>query len=191
MSLAAVTLEQFADPSLFGDMGGAENAGVDPKEAYLEGFAAGEAAALARFAEAERAFADAAQSLDETLQALKPASERALAEALETVLSALLPMMTQRGFATEAASVIARAFAGGSPATVTITAPPAQIEALAAALSAMPGAPVFEMQADETAPAASARVACGKGGLDFDLTAATEACLAALNAACGPLRSGS
>lgn len=187
MSFAAVTLEQFADATLLGDIGAEP---VDPQAAYLEGFAAGEAAALARLAEAERAFVDAAQSLDDSLRALKPSSERALAEALQTVIAALLPTLAERGFAAEAAGAVARAFAGKTLPKAIIVAHPDQVEALAGALSAAPGAPTFDIQADESAPAASARILCGKGGLDFDLNAATEACLAALASACGAMKSG-
>jgi hypothetical protein len=187
VSFAAVTLEQFADASLLSDAGAEA---IDPQAAYLEGFAAGEAAALGRLAEAERAFIDAAQSLDDALKALKPSSERALAEALQAVLGALLPTLAEKGFATEAAGAVARAFAGKTTATATIVAHPSQVEALAAALSAAPRVPAFEIQADENAPSASARVLCGKGGLDFDLNAATEACLSALESACGAMKSG-
>ncbi len=188
MSFAAVTLEQFAAASF--PAGGMEFPQVDPKEAYLEGFQAGEAAALQRLNEAERAFVDAAVSLDEALRALKPASERALAEALETLFAALLPALTERGFAPEAASAIARAFAGRSEQKVTIAAHPGQIEALAAALHSAPGAPAFELAPDDTLSTAAARVQCGRGGLDFDLSAAAAACLAALSAAAGEMKSG-
>lgn len=189
MSFAPLTLEQFAEAVPLG--GGHGGMGpVDPQEAYLEGVAAGEAAALARLSEAERAFLDAAQSLDSALHGLKPASERALAEAIETILAALLPTLTERGFATEAAGAISRAFAGNSRAQVTIAANPAQAEALTSALSAAPGAPAFIIEANEAVAVAAARIQCGKGGLDFDLDAAVNACLAALAAALGRVNNG-
>ena len=185
MSFVSVTFEQFADAPLL-----SEDRGVDPREAYLEGYAAGEAAALERLAESRRAFADAAQSLDEALQALKPSSERALSEALHTVFAALLPILAERGFAVEAAGAIARAFAGKSVAEVTIFIHPEQKGALAEALAAAPGAPAFAIEADPSVPPAAARIVCGKGGLDFDLAAASEACLAALTAATRAMESG-
>ena len=189
MSFAPLTLEQFADAFPFGGGNGGSGQ-VDPQEAYLEGVAAGEAAALARLKEAERAFLDAAQSLDDALQALKPASEQALAESIETILAALLPTLTERGFATEAAGAISRAFAGNCAAKVTIAANPAQAEALTSALSAAPGAPAFIIETNEAVPVAAARVQCGKGGLDFDLDAAANACLAALEGALGRVNNG-
>lgn len=187
MSFAPVTLEQFADATL---LGGAAPGDIDPQTAYLEGFAAGEAEALQRLSEAERAFIDAATSLDSALKALRPSSERALAEALETLFAALLPALTERGFASEAAGAVARAFAGDREAKLTIVAHPTQAAALAESLAKLPNAPGLEIAPDESVAAASARVVCGRGGLEFDLGAAAEACLAALTAATGALKNG-
>lgn len=190
MNFESVTLEQFAEVAIFADPVDAQ-AEVDPRDAYMEGYAAGHAAALEGLASAERAFTQAAQSLNDALTELKPSSERALNEALETLFAALLPALTNMGFAQEAAAAAAHAFAGKSTVRATIAVHPDQAEALAAALSQISDAPAFDIAPDEKATAASARVVCGKGGMDFDLAAAAEACLAALSAASGAMNSGS
>lgn len=190
MNFESLTLEQFAEVPIFGDPVGAQ-AEIDPRDAYMEGYAAGEAAALERLAAAERAFTDAAQSLNDALTELKPSSERALNEALETLFAALLPALTKSGFAQEAAAAAAHAFVGKSAVRATIAVHPDQAGTLTAALSMLSDAPAFDIVLDESAAAASARIVCGKGGMDFDLAAAAEACLAALSAASGEMNSGS
>lgn len=180
MSVSALILEAFDDTPEFAASAAPSSPAVDPADAYMDGFAAGEATALARFESAERVFGDAAAALDEQLKALAPASERALAEALTTLARALFPALCERGFAEEASAAIARAFAGAVATRVDIAAPESQVEALADALGRRRFKTEFTISGDPSLSTAAARVSAGRGGLDFDLDAAREAALAAL-----------
>lgn len=180
---AALILETFDDTPPFAPAAAEAAASVDPAQSYMAGFADGEASALARLESAEQAFADAARALDEALKALAPTSERALAEALTTLVRELFPVVAERGFAEEASAAIVRAFAGSVSASIEIAARSEQVEALAAALKERRLETPFSITADDSLAAAEARVRAGRGGLDFNLDAAREACLAALAAA--------
>lgn len=181
----ALVLEVFDETpdARFGARVAAVKSAVDPADAYMEGFAAGEAAAAARLEAAERAFLDAAAVLDERTASLGPDSERALAEALVVLVRTLFPEICRIGFGEEAAAAIARSFGGSTGAAIEIAAPPAQVEALSEALSRRRLNVGFTVIADESLVGASAGVRNGRGGLDFDLDAAREACLAALQSA--------
>lgn len=185
MSVSTLILEEFGEASF-----APEPPQQDPAEAYMAGYAAGEAAVQQKLQAAETAFIDAAHSLDEALKTLPVAAEAALAEAVHTCLAALLPVLTERGFAAEASAAIARAFAGAPSGRVEIAAAPQQTQALIAALAVSGVKGDFVVVEDAALSTAAARATCGRGGFQFDLDAAREACLSSLAAALGALSDG-
>ncbi len=195
MTALNVVLERFDDAEkALSEMprGGGNDARAQQQHAaaYAEGYAAGEAAATAKSQPQVDFLKSVAEALENKVVNFQSQADASLCDGLAAILSKAFPVLSEKGFAVEAASVLAQTQIGSADFSITVKAAPDRIELLRDAVAGF--GEDARIAAEEDAGLSGAKVVAEweNGGMEFDTNRVIEQCLAALEKAAQQLRDG-
>ena len=175
--------EQFDDAAMAG--AGAQKARAAE---YAEGFAAGEAAALARATEQNHQLQAVTEAINAKLTEFDSAAAAALSEALADAVKAVLPALSRKYSAKEAVATLTDIFSNNENATLPIRIAPAILDIVSAAISASPLATRATVKADDTLSEDEIRAQWEHGGVTIDTEKAIAGFVAMLEEATEQLK---
>jgi flagellar biosynthesis/type III secretory pathway protein FliH len=195
MTALNVVLERFddAEKALSGiPRGGDKDARVQQQHtaAYAEGYAAGEAAAQAEAQPQADFLKSVAEILENQVANFRSQADASLCDGLTAILSKAFPALSEKGFATEAASVLVQAQSESADFSITVKAAPDHIEMLRDAVAGLDERARFAVEEDAGLSGAMVLAEWKNGGMEFDTNKVIEQCLAALEKAAQQLRDG-
>jgi flagellar biosynthesis/type III secretory pathway protein FliH len=195
MTALNVVLERFDDTekALSGIPPGGENDARAQQEhvaAYAEGYAAGEAAAQAKAQPQVDFLKSVAEVLESKVANFQGQADASLCDGLAAILSKVFPALSKKGFATEAASVLAQTRTGPADVSITVKTAPDHIALLRDAVADLGEGARIIVEEDAELSGAMVVAEWDNGGMDFDTNKVIEQCLAALEKAAHQLRDG-
>lgn len=149
-------------------------------EAYSEGFAAGQAAAMATADEQVKFLSEVCSVLETELAEIPIRLSRQSGKAFSVVLRKILPVLAESKFAIEAAEAFNNIQITSSINSIEITVPPEKVEPLKAAIANLNTTGNLNVTSDPTLTGAVANATWQGGGMEFDLDQAIADCLTAL-----------
>ncbi len=195
MTALNVVLERFddAEKAFSGIPRGEDNDVRTQQEhaaAYAEGYAAGEAAAQAKSQPQVDFLKSVAEVLENKIASFQSQADANLCDGVAAILSKAFPALSEKGFAIEAASVLAQTQTGSTDISIVVKAPPEQIELLRDAIADFGVGAHTVVEEDAGLSGAMVVAEWQNGGMDFDTDKVIEQCLAALESAAQQLRDG-
>lgn len=142
--------------------------------AYAEGYAAGEAAATAKLASNNNLLELLASRIDGALNALPEKLNGQLGEALKTVLEKILPNLSQRGFAEEAAAAVMKYADFSNVGAVVIKTAEGRGQDLSKALADMGCEHPIKVETDPDLSDSTIVAEWRNGGFEIDIDAAAK-----------------
>ncbi len=158
--------------------------------AYAEGYAAGEAAALAKPDPQTELLKSVAGVLEKKAAEFQNNADANLCDGIAAIISKVFPALSEKGFAAEAVSVLAQTQISNTGLPIVVKTAPEHIELLRDAVTGF--CESVQIEAEEDAGLSGAMVVAEweRGGMDFDTDKVIEQCLAALENAAQQLRNG-
>jgi flagellar biosynthesis/type III secretory pathway protein FliH len=195
MTALNVVLERFdnAEKALSGtSRGGDKGVRVQQQHAaaYAEGYAAGEAAAQAKSQPQVDFLKSVAEVLENQVVSFQSQADASLCDGLTAILSKAFPALSEKGFAAEAASVLAQTQIGTAGFSIVVKAAPDHIELLRDAVADLGEVARIAVEEDANLSGSMVTAEWENGGMEFDTNKVIEQCLAALEKAAQQLRDG-
>ena len=158
--------------------------------AYAEGYAAGEAAAIARRDADDEFLQHAMRSLDKAFDAMSANMQAEFCEALRSVVEKVFPSLAEAGFADAAAAAVLEAAHFGDGAGIVVKAAPNRTAALERAFAAYGAERAASVEADPKLGDLAATAEWRDAGVEVDFEAAIQQALAALETTVQQLKNG-
>ena len=155
---------------------------------YAEGYAAGEAAALARAAEQNEQLQRAASALEQKLTEFDDNAAGLLCDALASAAAKVFPALAEKGFAYEAAVSLNDIVAPEGKAKLVIKTAPGRDENVRAAVNGLDIGDRTTVAEDDELSNLAIRAEWNGGGVNFDTEKAISIFIASLEKVVGELK---
>jgi|GEM_PF-3027537 len=192
MTGLSLVLERFDDAEkvLSGAGGGGDSVREQQERAtaYAEGYAAGEAATHSSSDKHAEVLKSITEALEEKVADFHHHANASLCDGLASIISKVFPALSEKGFAAEAASVLAQMQLGSGEFSISVKAAPDHIELLREAVADMCDSGHIVVEEDISLSDTKIIAQWEHGGVEFDTDEMIQQCLASLEKAAQQLR---